>query len=175
MKALIVAGMPGAGKEELLGCACDMGMGFARMGDVVRDFHESSGAAAEGLSVGEFASKEREAHGPDVWARRTIERMSGDLFLVDGCRSMDEVRSFRRFADVEIIAIHAPRSERFRRLVSRNREDAPKNEEEFDARDMREIGWGIAEVIALSEHMIVNDADLESFRRRSKELLGRLG
>ena len=86
MKALIVAGMPGAGKEELLGCACDMEMGFARMGDVVRDFHESSGAAAEGLSVGEFASKEREIHGPDVWARRTIERMSGDLFLVDGCR-----------------------------------------------------------------------------------------
>ncbi|MBR7005868.1 MAG: dephospho-CoA kinase, partial [Candidatus Methanomethylophilaceae archaeon] len=153
----------------------DMGIGFARMGDVVRDFHESSGAAAEGLSVGEFASKERKIHGPDVWARRTIERMSGDLFLVDGCRSMDEVRSFRRFADVEIIAIHAPRSERFRRLVSRNREDAPKNEEEFDARDMREIGWGIAEVIALSEHMIVNDADLESFRRRSKDLLGRLG
>jgi hypothetical protein len=40
---------------------------------------------------------------------------------------------------------------------------------------MREIGWGIAEVIALSEHMIVNDADLESFRRRSRELLERLG
>ena len=175
MKALIVAGMPGAGKEELLKCASGMGIGFARMGDVVRDFHESSGAVAEGLSVGEFASREREIHGPDVWAKRTMERMGGDLFLVDGCRSMDEVRSFRRFAEVDIIAIHAPRSERFRRLVSRNREDAPRNEDEFDARDMREIGWGIAEVIALSEHMIVNDADLESFRCRSRELLERLG
>ncbi|MBO4568812.1 MAG: AAA family ATPase, partial [Candidatus Methanomethylophilaceae archaeon] len=150
MKALIVAGMPGAGKEELLNVARGLGIGFARMGDVVRSFHESSGAASDGIPIGEYASREREAHGPDVWAERTMESMSGDLFLVDGCRSMDEVRSFRRFSDVEIIAIHAPRSERFRRLVSRARDDAPKDEEEFDARDMREIGWGIAEVIALS-------------------------
>jgi dephospho-CoA kinase len=174
MRALIVAGMPGAGKEELLKVASGMGIGFARMGDVVRRHHESSGAASEGVPVGDFAASERRIHGPDIWARRTMESMEGDLFLVDGCRSMDEVRAFRGLSDVEIIAVHAPRSERFRRLVSRAREDAPKDEEEFDARDMREIGWGVAEVIALSEHMIVNDADIESFRLKSKELLERL-
>ncbi len=172
MKMLVVAGMPGAGKEELLQVARAMGFDFVRMGDVVRDFYAESGAEAEGLSVGEFAAREREVHGPDVWAERTIDRMHGELFLVDGCRSMDEVRSFRRLSDdVEIIAVHTPRSERYRRLVNRNRDDAPHNMEEFDARDSREIGWGIAEVIALSEHMIINDSDLETYRARSREIL----
>ena len=165
MKILVVAGMPGAGKEELLTVAQSMGYSFLRMGDIVRETYASSGAEAEGLSVGEFANRERELHGADIWAKRSIERMSGDLFLVDGCRSMNEVRSFRGLSkDVYIIAIHTARSERFRRLVSRDREDAPHNEEEFDARDNREIGWGIAEVIALSEYLIVNNADLETFR-----------
>ncbi len=165
MKILVVAGMPGAGKEELLKVARSMGYSFIRMGDVVREAYASSGAEAEGLSVGEFAARERELHGADVWAKRSIEQMSGELFLVDGCRSMNEVRSFRGLSDdVYIIAIHTARSERFRRLVSRDREDAPHNEAEFDERDQREIGWGIAEVIALSEYLIVNNADLETFR-----------
>jgi dephospho-CoA kinase len=167
--------MPGAGKEEFLNVAVKMGIPFIRMGDLVREMYPKRGPEDRDLALGQFASIERERHGYNIWAKRALERMDGDVYLIDGCRSMDEVRSFRRLADVEIIAIHAPRSERFRRLISRNREDAPKNEEEFDARDMREIGWGIAEVIALSEHMIVNDADLESFRRRSRELLERLG
>ena len=165
MKILVVAGMPGAGKEELLNVARSMGYSFVRMGDMVREAYTSSGAEAEGLSIGQFANREREVHGADIWAKRSMERMSGYLFLVDGCRSMDEVRSFRGLSDdVYIIAVHTARSERFRRLVSRDREDAPRNEAEFDERDSREIGWGIAEVIALSEYMIVNDSDLETFR-----------
>ena len=172
MKILVVAGMPGAGKEELLTVARSMGFDFVRMGDVVRDFYAESGAEGEGLSVGQFAARERELHGPDVWARRSIGRMSGGLFLVDGCRSMDEVRSFRKISDdVDIVAVHTPRSERYRRLVSRNRDDAPRSIDEFDARDAREIGWGIAEVIALSEHMIVNDSDLETYRSAAHRLL----
>ncbi|MBR4504179.1 MAG: AAA family ATPase [Candidatus Methanomethylophilaceae archaeon] len=172
MRIIVVAGMPGSGKEELLKVARSMGFDFVRMGDVVRESYAESRAESEGLSVGEFAARERERYGKDVWAERSVKRMSGDLFFVDGCRSMDEVRSFRRVSDdVLIVAIHAPRSERFRRLVNRNREDAPRDEKEFDARDNLEIGWGIAEVIALSEHMLVNDSDLETFHKNARTLL----
>ncbi|MBO4797568.1 MAG: AAA family ATPase [Candidatus Methanomethylophilaceae archaeon] len=176
MKLLIVAGMPGAGKEELLNVARSMGYGFVRMGDVVRKYYALSSSESRGISVGEFASEERKLFGADVWAARSVEEVGGDLFLIDGCRSMDEVRSFRRvLGSTEIVAVHAPRSERFSRLVSRNREDAPKNEEEFDARDQRELDWGIGSVIALSEHMIINDSDLETFRSRVSELLEKMG
>ncbi len=99
MKILLVTGMPGAGKEELLNVARSMNIPFLRMGDIVREFHRTSGAEAEGLTVGQVANRERELHGKDIWAKRAIQQMSGDLFLVDGCRSIDEVRSYRGLSD----------------------------------------------------------------------------
>lgn len=172
MRILLIAGMPGAGKEELLNVARSMGIPFLRMGDIVREFHASSGAEKEGLSVGQVANRERELHGKNIWAKRAIERMSGDIFLVDGCRSMDEVRSYRELSDqVYIIAVHAPRMTRYERLVARGRDDAPNNMEEFDARDEREMGWGLSDVIALADHMIVNDSDLDSFKMSVRKVL----
>ena len=161
----MIAGMPGAGKEELLGVARSMGVPFLRMGDIVREFHASSGT---GLSVGAFASAQREELGKDIWARRALERMSGEVFLVDGCRSMDEVDSYRGLSDdVRIVGIYAPPAARYDRLVRRGREDAPRDLGEFEARDAREMGWGLSDVLALADIMILNDSDLESFKVRA--------
>ena len=172
MKILLVTGMPGAGKEELLNVARSMDIPFLRMGDIVREFHQTSGAAERGLSVGQVANGERELHGKDIWAKRAIERMSGDIFLVDGCRSLDEVYSYKGLSDsVYIIGVHAPRYIRYDRLVKRGREDAPNNMAEFDERDNRELGWGLGNVIALADIMIINDSDLESFQSKVKKEL----
>ncbi|AMK14178.1 dephospho-CoA kinase CoaE [methanogenic archaeon mixed culture ISO4-G1] len=172
MKILLITGMPGAGKEELLNVARSMDIPFLRMGDIVREFHATSGAAEKGLSVGQVANGERELHGKDIWAKRAIERMSGDLFLVDGCRSLDEVNSYKGLSDnVYIIGIHAPRMTRYERLVKRGRDDAPKDIAEFDERDNRELGWGLGNVIALSDIMIINDSDLDSFKAKVRKEL----
>ena len=171
MRILLVAGMPGAGKEELLGVARSMDIPFLRMGDIVREFHAASGTD---MSVGEYANAQRKELGFNIWAKRAIERMHGDIFLVDGCRSMDEVNAYRGLSDeVFILGIFASPSDRYNRLVKRGRDDAPRNIEEFEARDAREMGWGLADVIALANAMVLNDSDLEMFRTRSKETLER--
>lgn len=168
MRILLITGMPGAGKEEFLTTAESMKIPFLRMGDLVRNTYPE----ICGISIGQFAENERRTHGKDIWARRALEKMSGRIFLVDGCRSMDEVRTFRELSDdVMIVAVHSPPGQRYARLVKRGRSDAPRNIDEFDARDEREMSWGIAEVIALSDAMIVNDSDLETFRERSEKIL----
>jgi len=175
MKIIIIAGMPGAGKEELLSVAASMDVPSIRMGDVVREVYSASSESKSGVSVGEFASAERKRFGKNIWAKRTIERMYGSVFLVDGCRSMDEVRSFRELSkDVVIIGIHSPPELRYERLVKRGREDAPKSIEEFNERDSREITWGLAEVIALSDIMIINSSGLEEFHSASQDIMRRL-
>ncbi|MDR3282610.1 MAG: AAA family ATPase [Candidatus Methanoplasma sp.] len=169
MSILIVAGMPGAGKEEFLDVARGKGMPFLRMGDVVREFHAASGTS---VSVGEFAGSERAAHGANIWAERSVERMEGGTFLVDGCRSMSEVGAFRSLGgDVRVIGIHSPPGQRFDRLVKRGRADAPRNREEFEERDRRELSWGIGDVLALSDLMISNASTLESFHMVSDDVL----
>jgi dephospho-CoA kinase len=169
MRLIIVTGMPGSGKEEFLSAAVSMGIQFIRMGDVVREHHSASGS---GLAVGEYAGTEREIHGFDIWAKRCIDRMHGTVFLVDGCRSMKEAEAFRSLTDdVTIVAIHTSPKVRYERLVARGRSDAPSDRKEFAERDSREIGWGISEVIVLSDVMIVNDGPLKDFRKASKKLL----
>jgi len=169
MELTIVTGMPGSGKEEFLNSAVAMDIPFIRMGDVVREHHSASGSR---LSVGEYAGKEREIHGFDIWARRCMDKMHGSLFLVDGCRSMKEVDAFKGLTkDVTIVAIHSSPRVRYERLVARGRSDAPSNMDEFAERDVREIGWGISEVIILSDVMIVNDRSLAEFRKASERFL----
>ena len=176
MKLLIVTGMPGTGKEEFLNVAVRMGMPFIRMGDVVRDAYGSRGTGYKDVSVGKFAEEERKRYGYDVWAKRSLEKMYGHVFLVDGCRSMDEVNAFRSLSeDVTIIAIHSSPEIRYERLVKRNRDDAPSTYGEFDERDEREIGWGLAKIIALADVNISNDSTLEDFRALSESVLERIG
>ncbi|MCL2143754.1 MAG: AAA family ATPase, partial [Methanomassiliicoccaceae archaeon] len=67
MKLIIVTGMPGAGKEELLNVAKGMGMPFVRMGDIVRDAYELRDISQKDMSVGEFAESERKRNGYDIW------------------------------------------------------------------------------------------------------------
>ena len=172
MKLIVVAGMPGAGKEEFLNVARDMDIPFLRMGDLVRELYPKRGDEDRDLTLGQFANIERERHGYNIWAKRALERMSGNIYLIDGCRSMDEVMAYRSLSDdVNIVAIHAPPRIRYDRLVKRQRDDAPRNVEEFDARDSREMGWGLANVIALSDHLIVNDGSLEKFREEASVYL----
>lgn len=173
MRLIVVTGMPGAGKEELLTAATSIGIPFVRMGDVVREFYANSDAESKGLSVGEFATAQRKEFGPDIWAKRVMEKAGdGDLCLIDGCRSRSEIDTFVALGGkVTTIAVHASPSVRYDRLVKRARADAPATKEEFDARDSRELGWGSGEVIALADYVVPNMGSLEKFRSDCAELL----
>ena len=172
MKLIITTGMPGAGKEEFLNAASDSGIPFLRMGDIVREFHAKRSEEDKDLSVGQLANLDRQRDGFDIWAKRAMEKMYGDIFMIDGCRSMDEVRAYRNITDdVNIVGIYASPKARYDRLVKRGRDDAPKNMEEFNERDSRELGWGLGETMALADTMIINESSLEEFKRNVKELM----
>ncbi|MGE0014683.1 MAG: AAA family ATPase [Candidatus Methanomethylophilaceae archaeon] len=174
MKIFIVTGMPGSGKEELLTVAREMDIPFLRMGDIVRE-HYAKYHSEKGLTIGEFADRARKKKGKDIWAKKAIKKMAGNIFLVDGCRSMEEVDAFRTLSeDVYIIAIHSSPDTRYGRLVKRGREDAPREWIEFADRDTREISWGQAEVIALADIMLVNESTLEDFHADVRRTLEKL-
>lgn len=165
MRMIITAGMPGSGKEEFLIAASITGIPFLRMGDIVREYHSKRDPEDADLTIGAFANIERERHGFDIWAKRATEKMYGDIFMIDGCRSMDEVRAYLGItSDVHIVAIFASPKIRYDRLVKRGREDAPKDLEEFRKRDEREISWGLAETMVLADKMIINESSLDDFK-----------
>ena len=173
MRLIVVTGMPGAGKEEFLTAGMAAGIPFARMGDAVRELYSGSSAQKEGVPMGQFASSERELHGKDIWAKRTLEKMKNEsIFIIDGCRSMDEIRSFKNLGgEVVTVGIYAPPQIRYERLVKRGREDAPADLNAFNERDSRELSWGVGEVLALCDFMVPNTGSLDDFHKRSAELM----
>lgn len=173
MGVFILTGMPGAGKEELVAVALELGFQVRRMGDVVRTEAGRHGIASNDKGVGTFAHDERQRCGYDIWARRIVPLVGEGDTLIDGCRGVSEVAVFRKaFGDrVRIIAIHSAPSTRYPRLVRRGRADAPKDLQEFEERDRRELGWGLGETIALADVVLVNEGSLDDFRRDAATLL----
>jgi len=173
MKILVTTGMPGSGKEEFLKCCITRGAKVVRMGDIVRQKAKEFGLDPSDSSVGTLANEERRRYGNDIWAKRTIPFVGGDLVVIDGTRGLDEIRAFKHAfgEDLKVIAVHSSAKTRFERLKGRARSDAPLTKAEFDQRDRRELDWGLGEAIALADHMVINESTLRELKRRVDALL----
>ena len=55
------------------------------------------------------------------------------------------------------------------------REDDSQEYSEFERRDKNELGFGIGTVIALSDKLIINESDLESFQDEINEFFSEIG
>ncbi|HLF06049.1 MAG TPA: AAA family ATPase [Thermoplasmata archaeon] len=170
-RALLVTGMPGAGKSEFVGECARAGLKSIGMGDAVRS--EAALAGVQADKIGEFASAERERHGVRIWAKRTLTGMGPGAYVVDGLRSEEELREFRdRLGDdLVVVGIHASRATRLARLAGRGRGD---DAEDFDRRDARELGWGVGNVIALTDVLIENESSMDELRSEARKLAARL-
>ena len=168
-----MTGMPGCGKEELLSVATGRGFTVVRMGDVVRDEARRRKLPLTDSSVGSLAQEERASHGYGVWAERTVPHVHGDRILIEGVRGGAEIEVFRQtFGNrLAVIAIHASPRLRFERVSKRGRSDDVRSSAEFITRDRRELGWGLGDVIATADYMIVNEGDLRSFRAAAGSVL----
>src|ERR1700704_6724129 len=168
--------MPGCGKEEVLTVAQALGFSIVRMGDVVREEVLRRGLSISDAIVGGLAHAERQAHGFGIWAERTLPRIRGDHVLVDGLRGRAELEVFRgAFGDeLTVIAVHASPKTRYERMLRRRRTDDAGTIEAFRARDTRELGWGLGDVIATADVMLVNESSLEALHEAAKLALERL-
>lgn len=176
MKALIIAGMAGAGKTEFANYCRSLGVQVVQMGELVREKVKEYHLEPTGKNIARVANEERLKKGADVWARRTAQVVGNGNTVIDGTRSEAEVAHFRSSfgKNAIVVAVYASAGIRFERLRARNREDVPLTLGEFEERDRRELGWGLGNVIALSDRTIGNEGSMEELKAKIKELLGEL-
>ncbi len=97
------------------------------------------------------------------------------MFLIEGIRSPYEVEIFKRnFPGFRVISIFSSRKTRFRRLKRRRREDDSSEYTKFVERDERELGFGIGDVIATSDYMIVNEGPIWKIKKQAESIIKRL-
>jgi dephospho-CoA kinase len=175
IKIVAFAGMPGSGKTAAVKVAADRGVQVLRMGDAVWDEVKRQGLPLTAEEVGRVADEMRKSHGPEVWARRTLRKVNTDdkLVVIDGIRSMAEMEVFKNALGDDFVLVHilCPPDERFRRITGRGREDDTVTEEEFSARDERELAWGLGEVLKEADVIISNTGTEQELRMNVAFLL----
>ncbi len=178
MQVMGISGLPGSGKALVSEMATERGAIIVSMGDIIREE-----AKKRGESTKETAVNLRKEFGNDIVSELTIKKIkkleedeNNKLIIIEGIRSLHEVEMFKEnFSDFFILSIFANETLRFERLKIRNREDDSQDYEGFHKRDVTELGFGIGDVVALSDKLIINESDMESYREKVDEFLNEIG
>ncbi|MEM2934751.1 MAG: AAA family ATPase [Candidatus Thermoplasmatota archaeon] len=173
MKAVAFTGMPGAGKTEAINVAKEMNIKVISMGDEVREEVVKRGLPLNDEITGKIADEMRKKHGAGYWAKRCLAKMGNeDFFVIDGIRNMEEIEVFREKIDnLILVAIHASQATRYERIKKRKRYGNDMNIEKFRGREKKELSWGLGNVIAMADVVIINEGSLEEFKEKVRKIL----
>ena len=176
MQIMGISGMPGSGKSLVSEMATKRGAMIVSMGDIVREEAKKRGDSSK-----ETAKNLRKEHGDYIVSELTIQKIKrlldegNEKIVVEGIRSHHEVELFKEnFESFMIVSVFASPITRFERLKIRMREDDSQDYDGFLERDYRELGFGLGNVISLSDEMIINESDLESYYEKIEELLNEI-
>lgn len=172
MRVMGISGMPGSGKASISEIAIERGAMLVSMGDIVREEAKKRGEGSK-----ETAKNLRAEFGQYIVSELTIKKIKklqeegiDNTIVVEGIRSHHEVEMFKEeFDNFIILSVFANPAIRFERLKNRMREDDPSDYSQFKARDEAELGFGIGNVISLSDKLIINESDLESYCQKINE------
>ncbi len=173
-----ISGLPGSGKGIVSDIATEKGAIIVSMGDIVREEAKKRGEGSK-----ETAKNLRKEFGEYIISELTIEKIKKlqdegveKTIIVEGIRSLHEVDMFKEnFENFMILSIFANTNIRFERLKKRMREDDSQDFNEFKKRDMSELGFGIGSVISLSDRLIINESDMESFIQDINDFFDEIG
>lgn len=177
MEVMGISGMPGSGKSLVSKIAIEKGAKIVSMGDIIREE-----AKKRNEDTKTTAQKLREEYGDNIVAELTIKKVKkiiadgfSNLVIIEGIRSPFEINLFKNsFDNFIVLSIFANPTLRFERLKERQRDDDSKNYEEFVKRDEMELNFGIGSVIALSDKIIINEADLDSYVKKIEDYLSEI-
>ena len=181
-----VTGLPGAGKSIFSSAARELGIRVIKMGDIVFSETRKRGLPLTYENVGRIAVELRAKYGRGIIADKVIDlirsnivkksRNKNEILVIEGIRSPEEVERFRNFFDLFIlVAIHAPPKIRYERLLKRKRSDDVLNISKLIERDKRELKFGVGEVIALADEILVNkDKSIEDFYNECIEFIKKI-
>ncbi len=158
---LAFVGLPASGKSTAIEAVRELGTTIT-MGDVIREEASRQKLNHSLENIGKIARSLRFDYGDDVIAKRCIEKirhLKESVILIDGIRSMIEVKRFREHWSLYVIAIICSDEIRFQRIKTRGRSDDAINNAKILKRDIREIEFGLRDVIENADYTIHNNKD----------------
>jgi dephospho-CoA kinase len=182
---VIVVGLPGSGKSTAAQILKSMDFKVIELGDIWRELLKKSAVARnDPVATREFTRQLREREGKDVYARyayRSIRR-SREMVAIMGVRSTYEMDYFKkRMPQLRIIALLAPFSVRFERVMARSKPEDHRTLKWFKWQEQREKqGFmdkkseekhGVMRVIDNADYAIANVSTVARFRHDMRKVV----
>ena len=180
MKIIAFAGMPFSGKSEAVKIAKELNIPVIRMGDMIWEETKKQGLELNDKNVGTTADNMRKKHGMDIWAKRTLEKIKTiqdtKVLVIDGVRNIEEIETFEKQLgkNFTLVAVDVTDETRYKRAMSRGREDDSQDLNLIKERDRRELKWGLGNVIASADIVITNEGNVEELRSKIKQVFNKI-
>jgi dephospho-CoA kinase len=170
-----LTGTNGAGKGEAAAYFGTRGYAYFSLSDIIRDELRERGEPASRDNLIRTGNELRERGGPDVLARRTIDKIGGGRAVIDSIRNMGEIEYLRRQEGFVLLAIDAPIALRFERVAARGRDESAADLEAFKKKEGEERAGGttaqqLQACMAAADRLIVNDGTILEFHRKLEEV-----
>jgi len=178
VKIVAFVGLPGVGKSAAVDYITEKGYPKVYFGGIIYAAMNEAGIEITPESQQKFREEIRETEGKDFVVKRVVKQTqelieAGQHHIVlDGLYSWTEYKILKHEfpGELSVIAIVAPKRLRHRRLA--NRPERPFSQAEADQRDRSEIeNLEKGGPIAIADHYIMNDSDLEKLYKQVDEVL----
>ncbi len=156
MVIFVIVGMPASGKNIARHYARSKNIPYFASGDIVRSEVKRRGLEPNPENTSVVSTELRGDDGMGV-TRQVLSSALASMnktVLLEGMRSWPEIELIKREAKCIVVAFLTPRHMRQNRIALRGRSD--DSTDAFEERDMREITYGTAVPIALSDEYILN-------------------
>jgi dephospho-CoA kinase len=175
MKILCVVGMPASGKTVVSDKAKQLGVFTLTTGEIIREEIQIQGIDYtennERRIAKWFYDNEREL------MRRIVNKITQagnpDPIVIEGFRSPSQINSLKdrlHGEEISLLAVHSSPQVRWQRERKRRRYNG-KGYRNVKERDKMEIEMGVSQLIALANHVLINEGDLTDFRKTVKDKL----
>ncbi len=182
ISAVLITGLPGSGKSVVSNVAKEMGFPIFIMGEIVFEKTAEEGYSLSPENVAMMAKKLREELGKPAVAILTVQKvrkmmekcaLSKDVVFIEGLRSVSEYEYFSDvFDNVHLIAVLASQETRYKRIIERQRADKEKSVDDLARRDMRELSFGVSDLVLMADKYIINEQiELIDFEESIKNFL----
>ncbi len=170
-----LTGTNGSGKSEVAEFFKKKGYAYFSLSDEIREELVRRGEALSRDNLIRVGNELRERFGPDVLARRVLDRITGPA-VIDSIRNSKEVACLKKQRGFVLLGIDAALELRYDRIRARGRDESASTLEEFAAKEREEMagqenGQQLKACLEMADILIINDGSLADLHKKLEALL----
>ena len=167
-RLLVITGFPASGKSIASELCRKRSIPHMEFSEALADFMHKTNLA-EVLDLREIGLEIRRQKGNNavaVLVRNLLEKKGLTEGVLIGARSHEEIEFLSKYYETTTLAIVSDRKVRYSRWISRGKSNDPRNEEECQKADAKEIEMGIEKVVGNADIFIENNGSIAVLKKR---------